>query len=191
MSIQEIIAIIDEKHQLQVRSFEPIGGGESNESYILHTGEGRFVLRINGQQNDYLGLKRQEEAVIIRRAAERGAAPRVLSDETETGYLLSEFIDGETLSRSRVGEMEDFIGLAAQMLHQIHQIDVSGLTRRMTAFELIARYDAGIRDLPVAVPVDLPKFMERAQDIEQRHKCYPEFMGKCCHNDFYPFWLST
>ncbi len=160
---------------------EPLSGGYSN---VVHkvTVDGRaYALRINGDQNRYLGLDFAEEVAVMRLAAAHGLAPAVLEAGDGANVLISDFIDGRTLT---VADAHDAGTLAriTDLLKRVHQLPYTG-PRTSTPFSLTRGYLRGIADLGLACPADLRGFMAEMDRIEAERQTDPGFMRHTCHND--------
>ena len=79
-------------------TYEPFNGGFVNFTYKVAVDGRNYVLRINGRQNDYLGLSRESEIEALRLVGNMGIAPLILP-QSRPEYLITDFIDAHTLTR--------------------------------------------------------------------------------------------
>lgn len=160
---------------------EPLNGGFSNETYRVTGGPAEAVLRLNGHQNDVLGLSRAGEAVAIRAAAARGVAPRVLAAGED--HLMTALVPGQLLTPEQCHE-PPYIREMARVLSDVHSIE--GMERRCDPFWLVRTYLDGARRLGVPMPDGLDGVLHAVDAIEARAEARGDGTAYC-HNDFYRF----
>jgi len=158
----------------------PLDGGYSNETYRV-SGPVDAVLRVNGHQNDTLGLSPAGEAAAIRAAAARGIAPEVV--RAGDGYLLTALVPGVLLTPERSHEPA-YIRALARVLTHVHAIE--GVDRVCDPFWLVRTYLDGARELGVAMPEGLGAVLAEVDAIEERAAARGD-RAAYCHNDFYRF----
>ena len=158
----------------------PLDGGYSNETYRV-SGPVDAVLRVNGHQNDTLGLSAAGEAAAIREAAARGIAPELI--RAGEGYLVTALVPGVLLTPERSHE-PSCIRELARVLTQVHAIE--GVNRVCDPFWLVRTYLAGARELGVAMPEGLDAVLAEVDAIEGRAAARGDRTAYC-HNDFYRF----
>jgi aminoglycoside phosphotransferase (APT) family kinase protein len=160
---------------------EPLDGGYSNETYRVNGGPVDAVLRLNGHQNDVLGLSRAGEAAAIRAAAGRGVAPQVLAAGED--YLLTALVPGALVTPEQTHEPR-YIRELARVLAEVHGLD--GMDRRCDPFWLVRTYLDGARRLGVSMPDGLDGVLREVEAIEARAAARGD-RNAYCHNDFYRF----
>lgn len=160
---------------------EPLDGGFSNETYRVTGGPVDAVLRLNGHQNDTLGLSRAGETAAIRAAAARGIAPQVLAGGDD--YLLTALVPGALLTPEQSHEPR-YIRELARLLTEVHAID--GMDRRCDPFWLVRTYLDGARRLGVPMPDGFDGVLREVDAIEARAAARGDGAAYC-HNDFYRF----
>ncbi|MBE1878044.1 phosphotransferase [Myceligenerans pegani] len=160
---------------------KPLDGGFSNETYRVSGGPVEAVLRLNGHQNDALGLSRTAEAAAVRAAAARGIAPRVLAAGAD--HLLTELVPGPLLTPEQCHEPR-YLRAMAHVLAEVHAIE--GVDRRCDPFWLVRTYLDGARKLGVPMPDGLDGVLHEVDVIEARAEARGDGMAYC-HNDFYRF----
>jgi thiamine kinase len=69
-------------------------GGQSNQTFLLDTGNIQLVLRLGLAGAELLGVDRRRELQILLVAAEAGLAPKTLYAETGSGLLVTEYVEG-------------------------------------------------------------------------------------------------
>jgi len=165
--------------------YEPLNGGFVNATYKVTAAGNNYALRLNGAQNDFLGLSREKETVALKTAGELSIAPHVLP-QTTPEYLLTEFIDAKILTNEDFKRRET-IAESMRILKVIHGIDGSGIGRRFSRFDMLDKYMEGIRSLNVAVPADMDGFLREVGIIRTRRERESRYCTGYCHNDFFGF----
>ncbi|MFC8731984.1 phosphotransferase [Luteimicrobium sp. NPDC057192] len=158
----------------------PLDGGYSNDTYLV-SGPADAVLRVDGHQNDTLGLSRADEVSAIRAAAARGIAPEVV--RAGDGYLVTALVPGVLLTPERSHDPA-YIRELARVLRQVHAIE--GVARVCDPFWLVRTYLDGARGLGVTMPEGLADVLEEVDAIEARARERGDRTAYC-HNDFYRF----
>lgn len=98
-----------------------LGGGLSNQSYLLEARNCRYVLRINATGHALPGIDRQREATIWRAASQAGIAPLLLHADQQ--FLVSDFIEGHgVLAKSSPSEEE--LSQVIGLLEKCHTLEV-------------------------------------------------------------------
>lgn len=164
-----------------VVSIEPLAGGITNRNYLVLADGARYVVRMSDDLR-HLGVDRRCEALAQKSACDLGVAPAVL--HREPGVLLSEFVDGRTLTAADVRD-EDRLRRIALTLRRLHDgMDrLRGeftyfcpfLTARTYALTACALGAA----LPDSIDADLADATELSREIAP-------FRPTLCHNDLLP-----
>lgn len=174
--------IIQEVWKNAAISYEPLNGGVVNHTYKVMANGECFVLRVNGRQNDYLGLSREDENELVRLMSYAGVAPRFIAGTSE--YLLTEFIDADTLSRDEM-RRPSTIHSVIEILKKIHSI--RGVNRTVTPFDMLSKHLEGMIALGVPFPNELNELLLEVDAIRQRYDSDCMSRKAFCHNDFYTF----
>lgn len=164
-TIDEVLEEIPEWKEISDITYEPLNGGLSNTTYKVKAGQQSFVVRINGTQNEFLGLEREEEFNIVRKAAELGIGPGVLPISDHKNVLITEFISGSGIDTEQMKEACN-IELVVATLLRIHAIQKQG--RVLSPFQMIRKYIEGANKLGVQMPPQLQAHLEHMDDIEKR-----------------------
>ena len=163
--------------------FEPLNGGCVNCTYKVRVDGVYYVLRINGDQNTYLGLKREGEVEAVHKASKIGIAPNVFS-ESNSEYLITEYVQGGVISKEEIHNPL-LIRRAAETLLKVHGLE--GLDRECSPFDLVGKYLEGARALNVKFPEGLTEVLRNMDSIENRYSINYKYNKKYCHNDYYAF----
>jgi thiamine kinase-like enzyme len=180
MSIQEIISTDPLFKNRENLTYEPLNGGFSNETYLVHDGGNKYVVKINFAQNEYLRLTRRTELEAQSKAAAMGIAPKVLSDMEQDGYSISEYIEGHLMQHDEIKQEENIVKIASA-LKKIHSI--TGIDRVNSAYDLIDGYVKGIEEFGISLPEGYHEILTRTEIIRERRSRDRSNNNKYCHND--------
>lgn len=183
MDVETIIRTLPEWKNVEGIHYEPLNGGYSNIIYKVFVGERVYALRINGKQNTFLGLANEDERDVVSLAAAQGVTPRVLECENKKDFLITEFVEGSTLSiedSSDPAYLEKVIGL----LKRIHGMPYAG-KRVSTPFSLARGYLNGAESLGVSCPKELEGFLAEMEVFENERQQDAGYLSHYCHNDVF------
>ena len=180
--IDTILKNIPEWNQIDGITYEPLNGGLTNVTYKVKVNNKFYVLRINGKQNEFLGLSRETEQDVIIKASKLDIAPSVFPTTNKKDYLITEFIEGKALKVEEVSNT-DLIKKITSTLLKIHSI--KGIKRKCSPFNLIRRYLKAAQELKVIFPDNLHKHLKRMEEIELLRSKDTENINKYCHNDYH------
>jgi thiamine kinase-like enzyme len=183
MNIEEIIKQIPNWQKAKTIRHEPLSGGYSNIIYKVFVDEKIFALRINGKQNEFLGLKYKDEVEIMTRAAKQNLTPKVLECENKSDFLITEFINGTKFSEEQI-KNTDNLNKVVELIKEIHKIPYSG-RRSSTPFSLTRGYLQGAEKLGIPCPSDLKEFLNDVNAIEKVRQNDPDYLRHYCHNDVF------
>lgn len=161
-------------------TYEPLNGGLSNVTYKVFADGTPYVLRINGTQNDFLGLNRKEEIEAIKKAHTLGIGAEVFYGDNE--ILITEFKSGMLLTKDELHNPL-YIQKVADVLRTAHTI--TNVNRQCSPFDLVGKYLAGARKLGAKLPVGLDDFLREMEAIERRSFRNSTITKGYCHNDAY------
>ncbi len=99
-----------------------LGGGRSNHSFLLASGNMRMALRINAAQDLLPDHARTSEARIWQAASEAGIAPPLLYAGPDGVFLVSAYIENELPQNPE--HNEKIVGKALHLLQRCHQLDI-------------------------------------------------------------------
>jgi thiamine kinase-like enzyme len=181
MNIEEIIKQIPDWQKAKTIRYEPLSGGYSNTVYKVFVDGKIYALRINGIQNEFLGLSYKDEIDIIAQAARQNITPMVLECGNKSDFLITDFIHGTQLSEEQVKNTDD-LNKVVEILKRIHTIPYSG-KRCSTPFSLTRGYLQGAERLGIPCPADLKEFLKEVNAIEKVRQNDPNYQKHYCHND--------
>ncbi|MEO7774635.1 MAG: phosphotransferase, partial [Steroidobacteraceae bacterium] len=130
----------------------PLPGGRNNRLYRIDSTAGSFALRVRATPADPPGVDRIREALVQAAAAAAGLAPRLFACATQDGWLLMDFVDGESWAPAHFAEAGKLRRLG-ERLAQLHGLpcaagavfDAVAIARRQIA--RIRKADPNGRDL--------------------------------------------
>ena len=160
---------------------EPIGGLTNTNYRISIRGE-EFVLRVSGNNTDYLGINRQHELEALRVAAEYGLGPEVIHFLFPEGHLVTRFIEGchwTYEAYCRPGNIRRMVD-AVKSIHNLPPIQADG-----SPFRRIKRYLEHTRSLDVPYPGGFEDAIRYMNLIEAQIKADPLPAYGFCHNDLF------
>jgi thiamine kinase-like enzyme len=183
-TIEPIIASIDAWRGAADIRWEPLNGGFTNDTYKVEVGGEVFALRVNGRQNDFLGLDRLGEIAAVEAGHALGIAPEVVHCQGRRDILITRFLPGRQLTPAETHH-PDMIQRLAGLMRTVHSMQ--GIPRVMGPFDMIRRYLDAARALGVAFPENLAPHLRRLDAIERERSQDSDTTGKFCHNDFFIF----
>ncbi len=181
MNIEEIIKQIPNWQKAKTIRQKPLSGGYSNVVYKVFVDEKIYALRINGIQNEFLGLEYKDEIDIIAQAARQNLTPMVLECENKSDFLITDFIHGTQMSEEQIKNIDN-LNKVVDVLKRIHNIPYSG-KRCSTPFSLTRGYLHGAERLGIPCPTDLKEFLKEVDAIEKVRQNDPNYQKQYCHND--------
>jgi len=181
MNIEEIVKHIPDWQKDKTIRHEPLSGGYSNTVYKVFVDEKIYALRINGKQNEFLGLEYKDEIEIIAQAAKHDLTPMALECENKSDFLITDFISGTQLSEEQIKDTDN-LKKVVSILTKIHKIPYSG-KRCCTPFSLTRGYLQGAERLGILCPTDLKEFLREVNAIEKVRQNDPDYQKHYCHND--------
>lgn len=154
----------------------PLEGGLTNESFLIDAGK-KFVLRINAPNSRALDLNRAAEAEALSHASAKDLCARLVYNDPEHRYLLTQFVDGVPLD---FNQPHAFAQLA-QLLRQIHQLPP--ISVHLDIAEKASRYWQSIDKNTEFFPA-LAQLQQLLEPQLQQSACPENY--RLCHNDLLP-----
>ena len=155
-----------------------LGGGRSNSSYLLASGERRMVLRINGPDTALPGRDRTCEGRIWQAARAAGISPRLLYADPGGAFLVSAFVENQLTGRPQ--DVAHLADKALQLLQRCHQLDVDAPVIDYSAH--IDRYWQLIDDHGISFDPALAA-QRRPMDAVLERLCSAGAEKGLCHHD--------
>jgi thiamine kinase-like enzyme len=98
-------------------------GGKTNQSFLLESDGRKLAMRLNSPAVALPGVDRANEARIWQAASNAGLAPAVLHIDTQSGLLVTEYIDGASLDASEIDD--PLIDRLVRLLADVHELDIN------------------------------------------------------------------
>ncbi len=157
-------------------------GGHTNQSFLISADEQLWVLRLNGQHSNTLGIDRTREAAIVEHAAAAGIAPAIAYCSPERGLLVTEFIDGRHWHADTLVDPERLACLL-DLVKRVHmlKVDLAPIDYFVHAEFYWTRITEGQRGIPDS--------LRRERDLMLKHcelKCARNTHTQICHHDLNP-----
>lgn len=159
------------------RLVRELGGGLTNRSYLIDTGDDRFVLRLASPHAALFGIDRQREYRILAAAAAAGIAPPVHYHSVDQGILISSYVDGLPYApRSPADAASTLVALAGR----IHALSV--ILPVEDYYAHAERYRHRVEAAAITLPAALVALGEQVR-AEQARGCAEPDMVRVCHRD--------
>ncbi len=158
----------------------PLGGGLSNENFLVTDAAGRHAVRL-GRDYAFHYVFRERELMTARAAHEAGFGPAV--EYAEPGVMVSRFIDGKTFTAQDVRDNADRIARLVRTFHYEMPRHVSGAGFMFWVFHVIRDYARTLEAGGSRMAAELPKYLALADELERAQAFLPIVFG---HNDLLP-----
>ncbi|CAN5738265.1 phosphotransferase family protein [soil metagenome] len=156
---------------------EALGGGITNENFLVDVDGEKLVLRIGGRDTELLGIDRDVEHATSLIAAEAGVGPEVVAFVEPEGYLVTRFIEGDPIPAEEMKTPERVEAITS-LLHRIH--DGRSIPGRFDSFSVVKDYCRIASEHGVEMPPAYPWAQETADAVAARRGPQPAYP---CHND--------
>ncbi|MGD0504333.1 MAG: phosphotransferase [Steroidobacteraceae bacterium] len=158
-------------------NIDRLGSGLVNQSYRVSR-EGRFFsMRLTAPRAGELGLDREWECRVLRRAAAAGLAPAVERCEPRAGILVSHWAEGSAWSVEQAAAPEN-LETVALLARRVHALALLEQPRIVSAAQWIAFYRRSF-ERPRAALDEAAKFLVDALSEE------PPPAVTLCHSDLH------
>lgn len=156
----------------------PLHGGITNRNYLIDTDDESFVLRIAGENTDYLGIDRSVEYACSVAAAELGVGAPVIAFLPEHGALFTRFVPGRLLEPREVRALPALRRIVTALRRYHRSAPGPGI---FSPFQVVREYYALAWNRQVAFPPTIGEAMERLGRIEAALESSEPACP--CHND--------
>ena len=180
-TIEEAIAAIPEWRGRSVQA-EPVVGGLTNRAFCVRVDGTPHFVSIPGVESELLAIARADEIYNTRVAAETGIAPRVLYQLPESGVLVTEFLQGRTLTKAdmHAAGMPQRLAQAVRRLHTARPF-----ANAFDLFRLMHSYAAVLTADRLPFPPDFETMRPRLAEMERAANAHR--LSPCpCSNDLVP-----
>jgi thiamine kinase-like enzyme len=156
----------------------PLGGGMTNQNFLVERDGETFVLRVFGADTHLLGIDRQRERVCTQIAAQTGIGAEVVPWIPGEDIMVTRFIPGGTLTSEGSAEPV-MMGRIVASIRRFH--DGPAFPGYFSPYEDIRSYCQQALDRGVSLPDTYPEALARIALIESA--IGPVSHPKPCHND--------
>lgn len=178
ISIKDVIRKIPEWKEKSLR-VSKLGGGITNENYRIDIDEKSFVVRIPGEDANFLGIDRKMEYQCNVAASRTGVAPEVIHFLRPEGVIVTRFVEGQPMTVETMRD-EATIRKAVRSIKQVHNGPLFPGT--FSVFRTIEDYLEVGKKFHVLLPNNIDWIFEKAYDMEKALMHHPEILVPC-HND--------
>ena len=158
---------------------EELTGGITNKNYKITADGDCFVLRLGGNETQFLGIDRRNEYECSLLASQIGVAPEPTAFLEPEGYILARFISGKGIPVEEIGSEENIRGVVESMkaYHGLKFFPGS-----FSPFRVAEEYAKTAKGFNVKLPDKMDWYLEKSLEIE--HAIYREpLQPRPCHND--------
>lgn len=157
--------------------------GLTNQNFIISSGNKKYVIRIGGKNSAVLGINRYAEYAVMKAVAKIGVGADLIYFSTETGNMITEYIEGRKWCIEDVTTSENIKRIAGT-LKKVHSLPP--IPYVFSPYKDIEDRIQYARQNALELPDYLDKILEKLSAIKlEREKNLHENFG-LCHNDPFP-----
>jgi len=179
VGIEEVIGRIDEWKGGSI-SYEPLGGGITNQNWTVAVNGEKFVVRIPGSGTDMF-IDRDNELACSMEAGKTGVAPNVIHHLKPENVSVVRFIEGKTLGTSEIAGSDALITRIVRTIKKIHT--AAAFEKPFDPFDTVRGYMKYVAEHDAPLPADFERLKATADEIEEAVKRNPPAEA-ACHNDY-------
>ena len=155
-------------------------GGITNKNYKITADGEAYVLRLGGNETQYLGIDRQVEYDCSRLAADVGVAPEPIAFLAPEGYILARFVSGQPMPAETIGTQENITRVVASLKLYHALAKFPGF---FSPFRVAEDYRKTAEQFHVKLPTNIGWILERSAEIEKAMYAREPLTLHPCHND--------
>lgn len=159
------------------------GDGLTNRNYIVSNGTEKYAVRLASPNAASLGIDRHAELAAMREVDAIGVGAQVIFFSTESGNMITRFIEGEKWVDKDVAVPDNMrkIAEAFRKIHALPQIE-----KRFDPYRDIESRVLSARERNLPLPEDLGELVARMERIRADRSRNAESHTGLCHNDPFP-----
>jgi thiamine kinase-like enzyme len=138
-----------------------------------------FVLRLGGNETQFLGIDRKVEYECSRLAARIGVAPEPIAFIAPEGFILARFISGKGIPAEEIGTEEN-IQRVVESMKAYHALEF--FPGEFSPFRVAEEYAKTARGFKVKLPDIMDWYLGKSREIETAMYREP-LTPRPCHND--------
>ena len=177
--LSPILRRIPQFHTVKSLRVEELIGGITNKNYKITADGECFVLRMGGNETQFLGIDRKIEYECSLLASQAGIAPEPTAFLEPEGYILARFISGKSIPVDEIGKEEN-IKRVVKSMKAYHGLKF--FPGSFSPFRVAEEYAETARKFNVVLPEKLNRYLEKAREIEKAMYREP-LQPHPCHND--------
>jgi len=158
---------------------EELTGGITNRNYKITADGECFVLRLGGNETQFLGIDRKNEYECSLLASQVGVAPEPTAFLEPEGYIVARFISGKEIPADAIGTDEN-IGRVVQSMKAYHALDF--FPGSFSPFRVAEEYTKIALSFDVELPDNISWYLEKSRELEKAMYREP-LRPRPCHND--------
>jgi thiamine kinase-like enzyme len=178
-NLSPILQRIPQFNNVKSLDIQELRGGITNKNYKINADEQCFVLRLGGNETQFLGINRKTEYECSLLASQIGIAPEPIAFLEPEGYIVARFISGKGIPVDEIGTEEN-ITRVVQSLKAYHTLDFFPGT--FSPFRVAEEYAETALQFQVKLPAKMDWYLEKSNEIEKALYRQPLQM-RPCHND--------
>ena len=159
---------------------QELTGGITNRNYKICTDSECYVLRVGGNETQFLGIDRKTEHECSYLASQTGIAPKPAAFLEPEGYILSEFISGKGIPAEEIGTEENIKRVVGSMkaYHSLAYFPGS-----FSPFRVAEEYTKTAQGFNVQLPDMMDWYLDKSREIENAMYAREPLIPRPCHND--------
>lgn len=154
--------------------------GLTNANYRVQVDSSTFVLRINGQNTERLGINRTYEAAALQTAAAADLGPEIIAFIQPEGHLVTRWIDGRHWDHQEFRTPEN-VRLLTETAKRIHDLPPNGAV--FSPFQRVLYYLETARSFAVPLPAGLDGCLQTMRMVQADQERDTSGWQHFCHND--------
>ena len=179
----DIIPILKRVPQFASRSdfeIKELTGGITNKNYKITTGNESFVLRLGGNETQFLGIDRRLEYECSLLASQVDIAPEPIAFIEPEGYIVARFISGPGISADQIGLTQN-IERVVDSIKAYHAL--KKFPGFFSPFRVAEECAMTAHKFDVKLPVKTDWYLEKSKEIETAIYRSESIKLQPCHND--------
>lgn len=178
-NLSPILHRIPQFSSIESPEIKELTGGITNRNYKITVEGESFVLRLGGNETQFLGIDRKNEYECSLLASKVGIAPEPTAFLEPEGYIVARFISGKSIPAEEIGTEENICRVVESM-KAYHALDF--FPGSFSPFRVAEDYANTARSFNVKRPDKMDWYLERSREIEKAMYRQP-LQTRPCHND--------
>lgn len=179
----DIALILQRVRQFAARTdvqVKELTGGITNKNFKITTGGESFVLRLGGNETNFLGIDRKTEYECSLLASKVGVAPEPVAFLEPEGHIIARFISGPSIPADEIGTKKNIERVVAS-IKRYHALKY--FPGFFSPFRIAEEYAKTARSFDVQLPEKIEWYLEKSKEIEKAMYGRTPLHPRPCHND--------